>query len=231
MLSSPNADRLYVIGVQERSAAPDSSEITFLTTKGELRARARMRRGMRQAVILLSGDGRESGGEPILQQLDAELALRGIGSVRIDCRRPGDCAQCAIDVLLICQYLDDEGIRDVAIVGWSFGASVAAAAASVARNVRAVAAISAREATENCCRRLRSKPLLVLHGEEDGITPVEYVRRFCDPADGLRRLIVYPGAGHDLKDARQQVCSDLIEWLDCALDLKHACNPLEQPVG
>jgi alpha/beta superfamily hydrolase len=233
MLSSRNDDRLYVIGVQERSASTDTSQITFLTTRGELHARLRMHRGMKQAVILLGGDSRETGFEPAFDLLDSDLAARDIGAVRLDYRCPGDCAQCAIDTLLACQYLDDEGIRDVILVGWSFGASVAAAAGSVARNVRGVAAISAREATETCARRLRSKPILLLHGEKDKITPVESVSRIRARVDSPSRLIIYPGAGHDLKEVRQKVNEDLVDWLTRTLDPSQLClsNPAQQPVS
>lgn len=223
MLSSQNHDRLYVIGVQQRSASTDSSEISFLTTRGELRAQVRMHRGMRQAVILLGGSREEAGFESTFELLDTALAKRGIGSVQLECRSPGDCAQCAIDALLVCQYLDDEGIRDVVLVGWSFGASVAAAAGSVARNVRGVVAVSVREATESCCRRLRGKPLLLLHGERDRVTPVEYVTRLCARANGPRRLVVYPGASHDLKQVREKVTDDIVDWLVAVLDSSEGC--------
>lgn len=231
MLTSGNADRLYLIGVQEQPASTESTQITFLTTRGELRARARIRKGMKQAVILFGGSLQETGCEPIYEALDRDLATRDIGAVLLECRCPGDCAQCAIDALLVCQYLDDEGVRDIALVGWSFGASVAAAAGSVARNVRAVAAISAREATESCCRRLRSKPLLLLHGEKDRITPVDQIKRMVSKCDGPRRLIVYPGASHDLHEARNRVIQDLIDWLACVFEPSPASNPVHQSVA
>lgn len=215
---SQRSEQLYVIGIQERPGSSEYSTITFITTRGELNARVHLQRGMRQAVVFLGGDMTESAFDVGFDELSGDLGQRGIASVSIAYRSPGDCAQCAIDALLACQYLDDEGVRDVALVGWSFGASVAAAAGSVARNVRGVAAISAREATEACSRRLRAKPLLLMHGEKDKICSVDTVGRICARADTPRRLIVYPEAGHDLAEVRQQVRSDLIDWLVCALD-------------
>lgn len=233
MLSSRNEDPLYVIGVHERSASTDSSLIAFLTTRGELRVRVRMHGAMKQAVILLGGDCRETGFESAFDLLDSELAARDIGTVWLDYRSPGDCAQCAIDTLLACQYLDDEGIRDVVLVGWSFGASVAAAAGSVACNVRAVAAISSREATDTCLRRLTSKPFLLLHGKSDKISPVEYVTRMCSRLSNSSRLIVYPDAGHDLKEVRQKVNDDLLDWIVVTLDPSQAfsVNSMEHAVS
>lgn len=167
---------------------------------------------------MLGGDRGENGFDPTFELLDKELAGKDIGTLWLDYRSPGDVAQCAIDTLLACQYFDDEGIRDVILVGWSFGASVAAAAGSVASNVRGIAAVSAREATETCTRRLHSKPLLLLHGEQDKVTPVDYVNRICARMGSLSRLVVYPGAGHDLKDVRQKVGADLVDWLTCTFD-------------
>lgn len=233
MLSSRNDDRLYVIGVQERCSSTDCSQITFLTTRGELRARVRLHKGMKRSVILLGGCRGETGFESAFDLLEESLGVLDVGVVRLDHRTPGDCAQCSIDTLLACQYLDDEGIRDVVLVGWSFGASVAAAAGSVARNVRGIAAISAREATETCTRRLRSKPLLLLHGENDRITPVAHLNRICSRLSAQSRLIVYPGAGHDLVEVRQKLNEDLVDWILRTLDPSQVsiASPVEQQVS
>lgn len=40
-------------------------------------------------------------------------------------------------------------------------------------------------------------PLLVLHGEEDSIIPVSQGRKLYNSAAGPKRLITYPGAGHN----------------------------------
>jgi len=167
MLTSRRNDKLYLIGVREQAMADNCARVTFFTTRGDLNAYARVSRGMRRAVILLGGDGCEHGFDPDIDLLAVRLAELGIGTIRLDYRLPGDCAQCAIDSLLACQYLDDEGIADVALVGWSFGAAVAIAAGSICRTVRGVAAVCPSDVSARSTRRLGRKPLLLMCGEQD----------------------------------------------------------------
>lgn len=216
MLTSRRNEQFYLIGVREQALSDECSQITFFTTRGDLVAYSRVCHGMRQAVIMLGGN--EHGFDSSFDRLGRELAELGIGSVRIDHRLPGDCAQCAIDTLLVCQYLDDEGISDVALVGWSFGADVALAAGSVARVVRGVAAISPCDVPEVCVRRMGTKPLLLMHGEADDTCSIENAGRVSLRAGGLADIIAYPGAGHDLAGVRSQATSDLVGWIVHAFD-------------
>lgn len=169
------------------------SRVTFFTTHSDLVAYTNICRGMRHAVIMLSGDGNESGIDSEFSSFARELADRGIGSAQVEYRFPDDCAQCAIDALLVCQYLDDEGITDVALVGWSFGADVALAAGSVARIVHGVAAISPSSVSEVFSRRMGAKQLLVMRDDDESgdlletrhrahARLVEWLLRLFDPA-------------------------------------------------
>jgi len=171
MLTSRHNDQLYLIGVREQAAADDCTQVTFSTTRGDVTAYARHTRGSRKAVILLGTDSPDAVADSELGDICRQLAQHGIGSVRLDYRFPGDRAQCAIDALLVCQYLDDEGVNEVLLVGWSFGAAVALAAGSVGRTVRGVAAIHPPDVPECCIQWMGGKPLLLMNGKGGSICP------------------------------------------------------------
>lgn len=207
-------DRIYVIGISEKRVEPHATHLSFHTTRGDFQAIMHMPHGARQGVIMLNGEeGGLDGPSWLYPGFAEDLFGHGVASLRMDNRVPGDCVQCAIDALLALQYLDDEAVHDVVLVGWSFGGAVALSAGSVARTVRGIAAISSVDVANCCVKRLQSKPVLLLHGEEDQVSPVEVPRRIYSEAIGSKRLILYPGAGHNMAEARPQLHKDLMKWV------------------
>ena len=165
MITSHRSDQLYLIGVREQAVTEGCTRVTFFTTRRDLTAYTRLIPASRQAVILLDPDTNDPEAHLEFDQFAKEIGRHGIGSIRLDYRFPGDRAQCAIDALLACQYLDDEGINDVLLVGWAFGAAVALAAGSVGRIVRGVAAIHPSHLPESCIHWIGRKPLLVMNDD------------------------------------------------------------------
>ena len=207
-------DQLYLVGVNESSAGPGLRNVTFRTTRGDFNALARLRGGIQSGVIVL-GDPEIGADGPcsIFSELADELIEQGIGTLHLNYRSPGNYVQCTIDALLALQYLDDEGVNDVVLVGWSFGASVALAAGSLGRTVKGIAAISPRNVFDTFLRWLRSRPLLILHGDADRVSPVEVSRDVYFKTREPRKLIIYPGAGHNCEEVRDQLRKDLSSWI------------------
>jgi hypothetical protein len=158
-------------------------------------------------------EGGFDGPGSVYADLSKVLLDAGVASLRMDYRFPGDCVQSGIDTLLALQYLDDDAIHDVILLGWSFGGAVAIAAGSLARSIRGVAAISTIEIADCCARRLRSKPLLLIHGESDLSAPVAWPRRVYSLAEGSPDLIVYSGVGHDMQQVSDRLVKDLSAWI------------------
>ncbi len=226
MLTTRAKDQLYLLGVREQAISEGRARLTFFTTRGDLDAYTRVSRGVRQAVVLLGGHRDEMTFDSEFDLLSRDLFQRGIGSVLVDYRHPGDCTQCAIDALLACQYLDDEGVCDVLLMGWSFGATVALAAGSVGRIVRGVAAISPVDVDECCVRRMRRRSLLVVRGDEDELGAFDTDRR-GKAKDNHTRVLAYQGQGHDLSGVRRQLHSDLMDWT--CQTLKANCSRPDLP--
>ena len=209
-----NGERLYVIGVNEKAIASNQIRVTFHTTRGSFDGLACVREGMHKGVIML-GDttGGFDGPSSVYNKLAEDMFTHDIASLRLDYRLPGDCVQCGIDTLLGVQYLDDEAIHDIAIIGWSFGGAVALAAGSVARNVQGIAAISTMDVADCCLRRLKSKSVLLIHGEMDRISPIDVSRCIYASSCEPRRFIAYPDTGHDLQEETSRLYSDLKSWV------------------
>lgn len=206
-------NKLYVLGVNEKRLSGDLLQITFQTTRGPFDAMFHTRKGISRAVVMLGGaNGGFDGPGGLYPRLADELLKCGVGSLRLNYRVPGDCVQCAVDTLVGVQYLDDESMRDILLLGWSFGSAVAISSGSVARSVRGVVAMSPLNVAGCCARRLRRKPVLVIHGEEDSISPVAVADRLYSEADEPRKLIVYPCTGHTLEEAGPKLVSDIRDW-------------------
>lgn len=224
-------DKLYVLGVSEKRLSQDLLQITFQTTRGQFDALFHTRKGINRAVIMLGGaNGGFDGPGALYPKLAEELLNCGIASLRLNNRAPGDCVQCAVDTLVAVQYLDDESIHDIVLAGWSFGSAVAISSGSVARSVRGVVAMSPLNVAGCCARRLRRKPILVIHGEEDTVSPVTVADRLYSEADEPRQLIVYPCTGHTLEEAGSKLVTDIKDWALSTLNItcnKHTeSNPL-----
>ncbi len=213
-MPSCREDRLYVIGITEKRIEPSFMRLDFHTTRGDFRAFYHTSPGLQRGVIFICGSLAEvDGPASIYPDLARDLLSDGIASLMVSCRVPHDCAACSIDTLLALQYMDDEALRDVALVGWSFGGVVALYAGSFARNICGVAAISTFDVSEQCLRRLSSKPILLLHGESDEVSPVSVACRIHDKATGPRSLNVYANAGHNLVEVKNQLRADLQRWI------------------
>lgn len=212
-------ERLYVIGIDERSVDGNLRRLAFRTTRGDFEAIIHLRKGMDKGVIMLSGlMGGFAGPDGMYAELARELFDCGVTSMRLDYRVPGDCAKCAIDALLSAQYMDDEGVRDLVLLGWSFGGAVAIAAGSMARMVRGVVAVSSTDISGCCIKWLQSKPVLLLHGGQDKVSSPEVSRRIYIRSRKPSQFAVYPGAGHDLGEVRERFRDDVKRWILATLN-------------
>jgi len=214
VMSSVYPFNIYVIGVTQRSVGESRAELVFRTTRGDLTATLMMTKGMRRGVVLL-GDagGSPDGPDSLLSELADELFGRGIASVRLAYRNPGNCVECVIDSLLAVQHLDDESVRDVAMIGWAYGGAVAIAAGSIAGNVLGVAALSTSDVGDRCLRRMWTKPLLLIQGGRGDKSPVSLACGIREHAGDLCSIITYPDAGHTLAEVHTQVVADVSLWL------------------
>lgn len=213
-MSMNRDDRMYVLGVREKQLEPDLIRLDFRTTRGSFQALYQPAVNPSKAVVFISGEeGGFEGPGLLYANLGKTLQDNNIASLRLNCRIPGNVAQCGVDTFLALQFLDEEYIKNIALVGWSLGGAVALNVAPFAKNVRAIAALSTQPVSDDCIRRLATKPLLLLHGELDKKNSLQVPRYIASQAVSPHRMIVYANADHNFEGVQDKLCVDLSKWL------------------
>jgi hypothetical protein len=178
------------------------------------------------AVLWVFGAGGGLGGPAggLYARLGRQLSRRGVTSLELDYRRPGDLHDCVIDVVLALGLLDHLGKSRVVLVGHSFGGAVVISAGVMSEMVVAVAALSSQTFGADDVSDLAPRPVLFAHGGDDEVLPVACSHRLYAEAREPKQLIVYPGCRHGLDECRESLDADLTAWLERVLDL-----PRERP--
>ncbi len=173
-----NADTEGDLNLDIRRVAADphpdgTLAVEIDTSRGPIPAVFHPHEGSDGAVVWLSGargglDGPAGG---LYAHLARDLAPRGVSSLRLDYRRPGELAECVLDTLAGVSMLKGLGAQRVALVGHSFGGAVVIAAGGLSPTVTAVAALSSQTYGATGAARLAPRPLLLIHGQDDTRLP------------------------------------------------------------
>jgi len=169
----------------------------------------------KSGVIWVSGalggfDGPSFG---IFANLSWELTDKGISSLRLNYRFPGKFEECVRDVLVGVDFLEKSGVDRVALVGHSFGGAVVIEAGTMSPCVRAVVGLSSQTYGAHRVAELSPRPLLLVHGERDRNLPAQCSRHIYRWAREPKELVIYPGNGHFLREAHQELRQLLKGWL------------------
>ena len=150
----------------------------------------------------------------IYAPLAEELASAGIASLRPSYRQPNHLQECVLDTLAVVSLLQPGlGIRRVAVVGHSFGGAVAITTARYSQTVCAVVTLAGQTLGAQDAVLVAPRPLLIVHGEEDAVLPVNNAETIYQWALEPKEKVIYPGAGHGLRECRDEVFGLLREWL------------------
>ena len=176
--------------------------------------------GTRTAVVWVWGArGGYAGPAGLYRRLARDLAGEGIASLRLDYRYPGFFEESVMDVLAGATFLKGVGFRRLALVGHSFGGAVVIASAPFCDAVCAVVALSPQTYGAQFADRLSPRPLLLVHGEADEVLSPECSRRIYAWAREPKELVLYPGAGHGLRECAEEVYGLLRAWLPRRLEV------------
>ena len=195
---------------------PDGTLLAELdTSRGSILGIFHPHEGTDGAVVWLSGaaggfDGPAAG---LYADLARDLAGRGVTSLRLNYRRPGELGECALDALAGVSMLKGLGARRVALVGHSFGGAVVIMAGALSPEVAAVAALSSQTYGATGAAKLAPRPLLLIHGEDDTRLPAACSQQIYDWALEPKELVLYPGAGHSLRESGDELRTTLATWL------------------
>ena len=169
--------------------------------------------GTRTAMLAVGGStGGLHGPAWIYAELCARLQSAGITGLRLDYHWPNNLEACTEDVLAGIQFLEEQGIERVVLLGWSFGGAVVIRAGVRSPRVAAVATVGAQTAGTAGVGRLAPRPLLVLHGTADPILPDRCARDLYAQAAEPKELGLYAGDGHGLEHHQTEVLDRLVTW-------------------
>lgn len=133
-----------------------------------------------------------------------DRAALAVGGVRLHYRKPGRLEDCLMDVLLVHHLLARRGIERVVLVGHSFGGAVAVAAGALLGPATAgVVALSTQVPGTEHVDKLTGTPLLLVHGDADGVLPDLCSHNVYERAGEPKELVILQGEGHLLEGATE----------------------------
>lgn len=207
---------LRPLAVQESRLGPDAAAMEVITADGIITClRHGLDAGEVGAAVFLGGAlGGLSGPAHGLYHTLA----RALGGVRLHYRKPGRLEDCIMDVLLVQHLLARRGVSRLVLVGHSFGGAVAIAAGALLGPATAgVAALSTQVPGTEQVDRLAGRPLLLVHGDADGILPDLCSHNVYQRAGEPKELVILPGEGHLLDGAAEELTARLTAFITSAL--------------
>jgi alpha-beta hydrolase superfamily lysophospholipase len=210
---------LEALATEDVEIGPDLHHLEIYTMKGLLTI---LWHGDPQAeqVVVMSGGG--MGGllgpaHGLYHDLGERFAAQGIGTMRVDYRKPNDLGRCVVDVAAAADLAVRTGARRIVTRGHSFGGAVALQLGIVlGEHCAGVVTLSTQSAGCEDGAALGDTPLLLLHGDRDEILPPDtsaVVRALV----GHGELVILPGAGHLLVEAHDQLREVLGDWIPAHL--------------
>src|SRR5262249_28355231 len=125
-------DLLEALDHVEVATGPDTRHTETLTWKGKLGLIFDGPPEAEQVLVMCGGalGGLLGPAGGLYSDLARTLAAQGVGSVRVDYRRPGDLTACVVDVAVAIELAQRLGGSRFVVAGHSFGGAVAIGAAT-----------------------------------------------------------------------------------------------------
>jgi alpha/beta superfamily hydrolase len=213
---------IELLGAEDAPDLPDADNNSALGvhingTRGKIPGLFHAPEGKPAGTAVLYVPGARGGfGGPangLYAEVAQTLAAQGVAGLRLDYRHPANLDESTLDALVAVWHLAAQGYERVAVVGHSFGGAVAISVSRYSTHVRAVAALSSQSYGAEDVVLLAPRPLLLIHGERDGVIPPQTARDIYGWAFEPKRLVLLAGADHGLREVRDEVRSLLVDWL------------------
>ena len=148
-----------------------------------------------------------------------ERTATATGGIRLHYRRPGELDDCVNDVLLLAHLLERTGATRFVLVGHSFGGAVAiAAGVALGGACAGVATLATQVPGAEDVAQLAGTPLLLIHGDRDGILPDMCSRYLYEEAGEPKELVIVPGEGHLFEGVGDALTDRLTRFVTSCLE-------------
>jgi uncharacterized protein len=203
---------------QETTRGPECEGVvplTLDTDRGEIRALYHPASGATAGVVWVggAGGGLDGPARGLYPAACERLQRAGLAGLRLHYRRPNNLEECVLDTLLGVEFLAEAGIQRAGLVGHSFGGAVVISAAAISHPVRAVVPMSTQTYGTGLAAQVAPRAMLLIHGTADTVLPDACSRAVFQRAHEPKELVLYPGAGHGLDEAREELLDLLTRWL------------------
>lgn len=181
--------------------------------------------GATRGVLWLGSarDGLDSPGRDLFDRFAMDLTHQGITSLRLRYREPGNLESCVEDALVGIQFLLQNGVESLVLIGYSQGGAVAIeAGAAVPDAVKGVAVVASQSFGTSAVNRLPPRPLLIVQGENDQIVPADCATYIYDRAGEPKQLTLIPGADHTFTKHPDELRTALEDFIQSCLGGKRA---------
>ena len=210
-------DALGVMASQQAVIGPNLRHVEMYTRRGLLSLQWHEPSGDARAVAVVMVGGAMGGtlgpGDSLFFALGDALAAQGVPSIRMSYRKPNDMDSCCVDTAAAVQLLVGSGADHVVIMGHSFGGAVAVrVGVGLTDMVCGVVTFATQSAGCEVAGGLHATPLLMFHGDNDSILPLEaseVVRAIAGTGD----LHVMHGDDHLLANSHDQMFKTTMAWL------------------
>lgn len=216
-MSEPRSplELLEALATEDVEIAPEVHHLEIYTLQGLLTL---LWHGDPQAehVVVMGGGGMggllgPAGG--LYHDLGQQLAVQGIGTIRVGYRRPNDLTSCVLDVAAAADLATRTGGKQFVTIGHSFGGAVALQVGIIlGEHCAGVVTLSTQSAGCEAGAALGATPLLLLHGDRDEILPPD-TSAVVQMIVGHGDLVIIPGAGHLLTEAHDELRERLGTWI------------------
>ena len=208
---------IRITGVEPDPSGEGSggTPLTLHTTRGDILAAYHQAPQPHAAVVWVWGarGGLEGPADGIYATLAEELLPQGITSLRLDYRNPNAFSESVMDTLAGVSLLKGLGYSSIALVGHSFGGAVVISAAPFSEQVKTVIALSSQTYGAQKVSMVSPRHLLLVHGEDDERLSPDCSRNIYQWAKEPKELVLYPGAGHGLRQCKDELHDLLKGWL------------------
>jgi pimeloyl-ACP methyl ester carboxylesterase len=170
-----------------------------------------------KAIIWVGGvgGGWDTPARGLYPNLCQKLIKEGINSLRVRFRCPTDLYESVLDVTEGIDFLEQQGIESVGLVGHSFGGAVVIQAGTACSDtVRTVVTLSTQSyGAEGVSRLKQGSSILLIHGTDDKVLPPYCSSYVYNLANDPKEIILYKGATHGLDEPGEQVHQMVHDWL------------------